>query len=69
MEGAAVAQICEEFKIPYCIIRAISDKADSEDHINFPVFIDEIAKKILYRHFERIFKINGSLSSRYFFPS
>ena len=44
MEGAAVAQICEEFNTPYAIIRAISDKADSEANINFTIFINEIAK-------------------------
>lgn len=28
MEGAAVAQVCDDYKIPYVIIRTISDKAD-----------------------------------------
>lgn len=43
MEGAAMAQVCEEFNIPYAVIRTISDRADHTAHIDFQKFIDEIA--------------------------
>ena len=43
MEGAAVAQVCDEFKVPFTIIRTISDSADHEAHLDFPKFIQEIA--------------------------
>lgn len=43
MEGAAVAQVCTEFKVPYMLIRTISDKADHSAAINFQTFIDNIA--------------------------
>lgn len=43
MEGAAVAQVCEEHDTPYVIIRTISDRADHQAHIDFPAFIKEIA--------------------------
>ncbi|OGT29990.1 MAG: 5'-methylthioadenosine/S-adenosylhomocysteine nucleosidase [Gammaproteobacteria bacterium RIFCSPHIGHO2_12_FULL_35_23] len=44
MEGAAVAQVCHDYAIPFVIIRTISDKANHEAHIDFPAFIAEIAK-------------------------
>lgn len=43
MEGAAVAQICEEYNIPYIVIRVISDKADHSAVIDFQSFINDIA--------------------------
>lgn len=43
MEGASVAQICEEYNVPYIIIRVISDKADHSAVIDFQSFIKEIA--------------------------
>ncbi len=44
MEGAAVAQVCHDYKIPFVIIRTISDVADHAAHIDFPKFINKIAK-------------------------
>lgn len=38
MEGAAVAQVCHMNKVPFVIIRAMSDKADGSAHVNFPEF-------------------------------
>ncbi len=43
MEGAAVAQVCYEYDIPFAIIRIISDKANDNSHIDFPKFAKEIA--------------------------
>ena len=43
MEGASVAQVCEDFEIPYSIIRIISDKADHSAVIDFQSFISGIA--------------------------
>ena len=43
MEGAAVAQVCFEYKIPFNIVRTISDKADDNSHIDFPAFAAEVA--------------------------
>ena len=45
MEGAAVAQVCYEYNIPFQIIRIISDKANENSHIDFPVFASEVAGK------------------------
>jgi len=43
MEGAAVAQICYEYGIPFGIVRTISDSADDDAHINFTRFVNEVA--------------------------
>lgn len=43
MEGAAVAQVCYEYNIPFCIIRTISDSADEHAHFSFTDFIKQVA--------------------------
>lgn len=43
MEGAAVAQVCYEYKVPFSIIRVISDKANDNATIDFPKFAKNIA--------------------------
>lgn len=45
MEGAAVAQVCYEYKIPFNIFRTISDKANDNSHIDFPKFATEVASR------------------------
>ena len=44
MEGAAVAQVCESFNIPFGVIRTISDGADESSEIDFQSFISEVAR-------------------------
>jgi adenosylhomocysteine nucleosidase len=43
MEGAAVAQVCHDFGVPYAIVRTISDRADDDAHVDFPRFISAVA--------------------------
>lgn len=43
MEGAAVAQICYEFGIPFVVIRTISDEADKHSTIDFNKFTEKIS--------------------------
>ena len=43
MEGAAVAQVCDEFEIPFTIIRTISDDADDHSTVDFNSFIAKIS--------------------------
>jgi adenosylhomocysteine nucleosidase len=45
MEGAAVAQVCYEYEIPFVIIRTISDEANDNSEINFAEFVSQIASK------------------------
>lgn len=44
MEGAAVAQVCNDYSIPFVVIRTISDKADHTSAIDFPRFVEQIAR-------------------------
>ncbi|MFI5264526.1 MAG: 5'-methylthioadenosine/adenosylhomocysteine nucleosidase [Candidatus Kapaibacterium sp.] len=48
MEGAAVAQVCHEHQIPFVVIRAISDKADSNAMHDFPNFVKNIVSHYSY---------------------
>ena len=41
MEGAAIGQAAYLNKIPYLVIRAISDKADDSAHMDYPAFEKE----------------------------
>ena len=43
MEGAAVAQVCDEYAMPFGIVRTISDAADENAQHDFPRFSREIA--------------------------
>ena len=38
MEGVAIAQVCHLNGVPCAIVRAISDKADGSDAVDYPVF-------------------------------
>ena len=40
MEGGAIAHVCHLNKIPFLIIRAISDKADEEVEVNYNEFLE-----------------------------
>ena len=45
MEGAAVAQVCADYDIPFAAMRTISDRADDTAHIDFPRFVNEVASR------------------------
>ncbi|MDO9361123.1 MAG: 5'-methylthioadenosine/adenosylhomocysteine nucleosidase [Polaromonas sp.] len=43
MEGAAVAQVCFDYGVPFAAVRTISDRADDTAHVDFPVFVRDVA--------------------------
>jgi len=45
MEGAAVAQVCHDYGIPFAAVRTISDRADDTAHVDFPQFVREVASR------------------------
>lgn len=45
MEGAAVAQVCHDYGIPFAAVRTISDRADDSAHVDFPSFVDQVASQ------------------------
>lgn len=43
MEGAAVAQVCHDFGVPFALLRTVSDRADDAAHVDFNRFVAEVA--------------------------
>jgi len=45
MEGAAVAQVCHDYGVPFAALRTVSDRADDAAHVDFMRFIDQVASR------------------------
>ena len=45
MEGAAFAQVCRDYGVPFAAVRTVSDRADDAAHGDFLSFIDEVASR------------------------
>ncbi len=45
MEGAAFAQVCHDYRVPFAAVRTISDRADDAAHVDFMQFIAEVASR------------------------
>ncbi|KLN57106.1 5'-methylthioadenosine/adenosylhomocysteine nucleosidase [Variovorax paradoxus] len=45
MEGAAVAQVCHDYGVPFAAMRTISDRADDAAHGDFARFVAEVASR------------------------
>ena len=45
MEGAAVAQVCADYGVPFAALRTISDRADDDAHADFSRFIQQVASR------------------------
>jgi adenosylhomocysteine nucleosidase len=45
MEGAAIAQVCYDFGVPFAAVRTISDRADDLAHADFAAFMREVASR------------------------
>jgi adenosylhomocysteine nucleosidase len=43
MEAAAIAQVCYQFKVPFVIIRSLSDIAGKESNISFDQYLEKAA--------------------------
>jgi adenosylhomocysteine nucleosidase len=43
MEGAALAQVCFDYALPFVAVRSISDRADDAAHRDFPEFLRTVA--------------------------
>jgi adenosylhomocysteine nucleosidase len=43
MEGAALAQVCFDYALPFVALRSISDRADDAAHRDFPEFLRNVA--------------------------
>lgn len=45
MEGAAVAQVCFDYGVPFAAVRTISDRADEAAHVDFKRFLHAVASR------------------------
>ena len=45
MEGAAVAQACFDYGVPFAAMRTISDRADDSAHVDFTTFVRTVASR------------------------
>lgn len=45
MEGAAFAQVCRDYGVPFAAVRTVSDRADDAAHGDFLSFIDQVASR------------------------
>ncbi len=45
MEGAAIAQVCADYGMPFAAVRTISDRADDAAHVDFPAFVSAVASR------------------------
>ena len=45
MEGAAVAQACFDYGVPFAAMRTISDRADDSAHVDFSTFVRTVASR------------------------
>ena len=63
MEGAAVAQVCHDFDVPFVVIRSISDRADDAAHVDFQRFITAVASPFSHAVVDALLKQDGIQTS------
>lgn len=54
MEGAAVAQVCLDYGVPFAAVRTISDRADDSAHVDFPRFVEQVASRYAHAIVEKL---------------
>jgi adenosylhomocysteine nucleosidase len=57
MEGAAIAQVCHDYRIPFVAVRSISDKADDDAAVDFPKFVSEVAGPMAVRLVDALMRL------------
>ncbi|MFT4266004.1 MAG: 5'-methylthioadenosine/adenosylhomocysteine nucleosidase [Xenophilus sp.] len=45
MEGAAMAQVCHDYGVPFAAVRTVSDRADDAAHADFSRFVAAVASR------------------------
>ncbi len=59
MEGAAIAQVCHDYGLPFAAVRTISDRADDAAHVDFLRFLREVASRYSAAIIGSMFKAQG----------
>lgn len=53
MEGAAIAQVCLDYGVPFAVMRTISDRADDSAHVDFSDFMETVASRYAHAVIEK----------------
>jgi adenosylhomocysteine nucleosidase len=53
MEGAALAQVCHDYGMPFAVVRSISDRADDDATTDFLQFVSGYASELTHALLER----------------
>lgn len=53
MEGAAIAQVCLDYGVPFAVMRTISDRADDSAHVDFHDFVEAVASRYAHAVIEK----------------
>jgi adenosylhomocysteine nucleosidase len=56
MEGAAVAQVCRDYDVPFAAMRTISDRADAQAHVDFSAFVNQVASPYAFSVINELMK-------------
>jgi adenosylhomocysteine nucleosidase len=60
MEGAAVAQVCDDYEVPLTVIRVISDNANEEAHVSAIGFVNQHAGEYSFSILDQYIQIISS---------
>lgn len=60
MEGAALAQVCHEYGVPFAVMRTLSDAADDTAHVDFPRFLRDVASHYSHGILRRFLMARGN---------
>ena len=60
MESAAVAQVCHEYRVPFTVVRTISDAADESAAHDFPRFLAQVASVYSHGVLKRLFESHST---------
>lgn len=63
MEGAAVAQVCQDYGLPFAAVRTISDRADVSASVDFTRFVQQVASPYSVAVLEHYFSVLGAAPS------
>ena len=61
MEGAALAQVCHDYGLPFAALRVVSDRADDAAHGDFMRFMDQVASRCTAAVLARLLGAEGAL--------
>lgn len=65
MEGAAFAQVCHDYGVPFAAVRTVSDRADDAAHVDFVEFVRTVASPHSAAIVDALLKAAGATSANH----